>query len=148
MLCNALIQPHFDYACPARHLNLNEKTKKKIQIMQNKCIRFCLKLDKMHNISEVEFRFINWLPISISVDQCINFVNTCPCYLNEIFEFAPHCSIGIRNNFFKLKNPFRKTNMGQKTISYTGPSIWSSLPDSIKKRIVYILSNVMPKSTI
>ena len=52
MLCNALIQPHFYYACPAWYSNLNEKTKKKIQIMQNKCIRFCLKLDKIHHISE------------------------------------------------------------------------------------------------
>ena len=34
MLCNALIQPHFDYACPAWYPNLTEKTKKKIQIMQ------------------------------------------------------------------------------------------------------------------
>ena len=63
-----------------------------------------------------------------------NFVNnTCPYYLNEIFEFAPHCRIGTRNNFSKLKNPFRKTNMGQKAISYIGPSIWNSLPDSIKR---------------
>ena len=59
MFCNALIQPHFDYACPAWYPNLNEKTKKKIQIMQNKYIRFCLKLDKMHHISEEEFKSIN-----------------------------------------------------------------------------------------
>ena len=42
MLCNALIQPHFDYACPAWYPNLTEKTKKKLQIMQNKCIRLIL----------------------------------------------------------------------------------------------------------
>ena len=33
----------------------------------------------------------------------------------------------------KLKNPFCKTNMRQKAISYIGPSIWNSLPDSIKR---------------
>ena len=44
MLCNAIIQPHFDYACSAWYPNLNEKLKMKIQITQNKCIRFCLKL--------------------------------------------------------------------------------------------------------
>ena len=120
-------------------LNLNEKVKKKIQIMQNKCIRFCLKLDKMHHISEEEFKLINWLPTSKRVDQCINTItynfvnNTCPYYLNDIFEFAPHCSIGTRNNFSKLKNHFRETNMGQKAISYIGTSIWNSLPDSIKR---------------
>ena len=35
MLCNALIQPHFGYVSPAWYPSLNEKTKKKIQIMQN-----------------------------------------------------------------------------------------------------------------
>ena len=30
MLCNALIQPHFDYECTAWYPNLTEKTKKKI----------------------------------------------------------------------------------------------------------------------
>ena len=139
MLCSALIQPHFDYACPAGCTNLTEKTKKKTQIMQNKCIRFCLKLDKMHHISEEDFRLINWLPTSKRVDQCINTItfkfvnNTCPYYLKEIFEFAPHCRIDTRNKFAKLKIPFCKTNMRQKAISFVGPSLWNSLPELIKK---------------
>ena len=80
--------------------------------MQNKCIRFCLRLVKMHHISDEDFRLINWLPTSKRVDQCINtitfkFVNdTCPYYLKEIFEFAPHCRIDTRNKFAKLKIPF------------------------------------------
>ena len=104
--------------------------------MQNKCMGFFLKLDKMHHISEKEFRLINWLPTSKRIEQCINTVtynflnNICPYYLNDI---APHCRIGARNNFSKLKNSFHKTNMGQKAISFIGPSIWNSLPDSIKK---------------
>ena len=55
-------------------------------------------------------------------DQCRNtitfkFVNdTCPYYLKEIFEFAPHCRINTRNKFAKLKIPFRET-MGRKAIS-------------------------------
>ena len=56
--------------------NLNEKTKKKIHTMQNKCARFCLKLGKMHHISGEEFRLINWLPNSKRVDQCINTIST------------------------------------------------------------------------
>ena len=139
MLFNALIQPHFDYACPVWCPNLNDKMKKKIQIIKNKCISFCLKLDKMHHISDEEFRLINWLPTTKRLDQCIhtityNFVNnTCPYYLNKIFESVPHCRIGTRNNFSKLKNPFCKTNMGQKTISQIGPFVWNCLPDSLKK---------------
>ena len=71
MLCSALIQSHFDYTCPAWYPNLTEKMKKKIQTMQNKCIRFCLRPDKMHHISDEDFRLINWLPTSKIVDQCI-----------------------------------------------------------------------------
>ena len=48
MLCSVLIQPNFDYACPAWYANLTEKTKTK---MQNKCIRFCQRMDKMHHVS-------------------------------------------------------------------------------------------------
>ena len=108
----------------------------------------------MHLISESQFRLINWLPTSKRVNQCINTItynfvnNTCPYYLNEIFEFAPHCRIGTRNNFSKLKSPFRKTNMGQKAISYVGPSIWNNLPDSIKRANSLNTSNIMSKSTI
>ena len=125
MLCNALIQPHFDYACTAWYPNLTEKTKKNIQNMQNtKCIRFCLRLDKMQHIFLTEFRSINWLSTKERVHQCINtitpnFVNkNCPFYLNEIFEFASHCIRDTRNSFAKLKHPFPKINTGQKTLSY------------------------------
>ena len=139
MLCNALIQPHFDYACPTWYLNLTVKTKKKIQIMQNKCIRFCLSLDKIHYISEEDFRLKNWLPTSKRVDQCIHNItfkfvsNTCPYYLTEIFEFASPCRIDITNKFVKLKIPFCKTNMGQKAILFVGPSLRNSSPELIKK---------------
>ena len=61
MLCDVLIQPYFDYACPAWYPDLTEKMKIKIQIMQNKCIRFFLRLDKMHHISEEGFESTNWL---------------------------------------------------------------------------------------
>ena len=61
VLCNDHIQSHSEYVCTACYPNLTEKTKKKIQIMQNKCIRFCFRLDKMQHISLAEFRLINWL---------------------------------------------------------------------------------------
>ena len=41
LLCNALIQPHFDFAGLAWYTNLKKILKKKVQITQDKCIRFC-----------------------------------------------------------------------------------------------------------
>ena len=59
MLCISIIQPHFDYVCSAWYPNLNEKLKMEIQIAQNKCTWFYLKLDKRHHISSNEFESIN-----------------------------------------------------------------------------------------
>ena len=58
--------------------------------------------------------------------------NTCHYYLSDFFKFAPHGRRGAKNNFSKLKNLFRKTNGGQKTISDFVPYVWSSFLDSIE----------------
>ena len=94
LLCNALVQPHFDYASSAWYPNLTQKMKNKIQITQNKCIRYCLQLDKMTHISKNEFETLNWLPVKDRFNQSINsivfkyFTKQCPSYLNEVFELA------------------------------------------------------------
>ena len=59
MLCNALIQPHFDYACSAWYPNLNKNFTKKMQTVQNKCIRFCLGLGNRARVGINEFNTIN-----------------------------------------------------------------------------------------
>ena len=55
LLCNALIQPHFDFACLAWYTNLTKKMKKKVQTCQNKCIRFCLNMGYRDYIGAQEF---------------------------------------------------------------------------------------------
>ena len=40
LLCNALIQPHFNFGNLAWYTNLNKNLRKKLQAWQNKCIRF------------------------------------------------------------------------------------------------------------
>ena len=61
LLCNALIQPHFDYASSAWYTNLSRKLKNKIQTSQNKCVCFCLQLDEMSHISQKEFETVGKL---------------------------------------------------------------------------------------
>ena len=76
LLCNALIQPHFDHPLSAWYPNLIKKQKNKIQTKENKCVRYCLQLDKMIHISKNEFEtLVNclfWLPIKDSFNQPIN----------------------------------------------------------------------------
>ena len=51
LLCNALIQPRFDYGCKSRYPLLSKVFKKRFQISQNKCIRYYLDLPPRSNIS-------------------------------------------------------------------------------------------------
>ena len=69
LLCNALIQPHFDYACTAWYPNLSKKLKDKLQVTQNKCIRFCLKLQSREHISNEHFHKLKWLPMNQRFQQ-------------------------------------------------------------------------------
>ena len=41
LLCNAMIQPFFDYACPAWYPSLRKDLQKRLQVSQNNCVRFC-----------------------------------------------------------------------------------------------------------
>ena len=55
--------------------------------------------------------------------------------MKEVFEYASQGRISSRNNYAKLKVPFRKTTMGQKSLSYIGPSVWKKLPSLMKRNI-------------
>ena len=66
MLCNTLIQPHFDYACCAWYPNLTKGIKNKLQ---NKCIRFCLFLGNREGIRYKHLKKLTgsqWLKGSIN----------------------------------------------------------------------------------
>ena len=92
MLCNSLIQRHFDYACSAWYPNLNKKYKNKVQVAQNKCVRFCLFLENRAHLGVNEFRKINWLPTRERFEQCVSVgaLKFCkiisPAYMSHIFE--------------------------------------------------------------
>ena len=118
MLCNSLIQPDFDYARSAWYPNLKKKYTKKVQIAQNKCIRFCLSLENRAHIGVNEFRKINWLPTRERFEQCVSVEvykfckNISPSYMLDIFV-----KNDIRHNTQKstemLNIPMKNTNVGQ-----------------------------------
>ena len=47
LICNAIIQLHFEYVCSAWYPNLTKKLKNRTQTSQNNFIRFCQQLDKI-----------------------------------------------------------------------------------------------------
>ena len=71
LLCNPLIQPHFDYGCSSWFPLLKKDLKLKLQKAQNKCIHFCLNLPSRSRINPFHFRKITWHPVSDRVEYYI-----------------------------------------------------------------------------
>ena len=82
---------------------------------------------------------INWLPIEDRFSQCVSsqvykfFQKKCPAYMSDIFNPSGTSRTGTRTSFLKLTQPSRRTNLGQRALSYQGPSIWNKLPDKVKQ---------------
>ena len=71
LLVMSLIQFHFDYARSFWYPGLSKVLKNKLQVTQNKIIRFVLNMDsRAHEGSEV-FKSLGWLPVSKRIDQII-----------------------------------------------------------------------------
>ena len=132
LLCNTMIHTFFDYACNTWYPNINTKLKMRLQAVQNKCIRLCLKLNDRSSIKYEDFAKINWLPIHERVSQCSLcsiykfFTKNCPNYFDEIYVPLETNRVRMRSSYQKLNVSHRKTHFGQKALSYVGPSLWNN----------------------
>ena len=138
MLCNTIIQPHFDYASSAWYPNLSKGLKNKSQIDQNKCVRYCLYLCNREGIRYKHFKEMNWLPISERVDQFFE-VNVykfskglAPVYIEDVFKKNPSLQCTRYSDESKLTIPNRIHNYVKNCLSYRGATIWNSLEIRIK----------------
>ena len=103
LLCNAMIQPFFDYACNVWYPNLNNWLP--IQERVNQC-----------TLSSV-YKFHS---------------KNAPEYMDEVFSKVECNGIPTRYSYQKLKLPHRKTNQGLRALSYVGPSLWNNLDKLLK----------------
>ena len=68
-----------------------------------------------------------------SAQQLLRFLNNrSPVYMDDVFKPTGHPNTNTRGSFFRLIEPLRNTNYGQKTLSYMAPNIRNSLPVSLK----------------
>ena len=115
LLCKALIQRHFDYACSAWYPNLSKNQNSNFAKQMHS---FLFTVRK--NITYISKRiWNNWLPIKERYNQCVNsialkyFDNQCSHYSNEVVMKAPKSSSALKNSYQNFPQPFRKTNTGQ-----------------------------------
>ena len=102
------------------HGFLKKNLRLKLQKAQNRYIRFCLNLPRRSHIDPSHFRKINWLPV----------IGIVPGYIHEMFK-PSLCRYSTRSRM-ALDIPLRKTNTGQKSLSFLGLKIWSKIDLSIK----------------
>ena len=70
LLVMSLIQGLFDYAS-FWYLGLSQLLRNRLQTIQNKLIRFVLKMCPQSHIGQGVFKAVGWLPVSKRVDQII-----------------------------------------------------------------------------
>jgi len=135
-LCSTLIQCHFDYACSCWYEGLTKQMKNKLQIVQNKVVRFILGLHHRKSITYIEFEKLGFLNISNRVKQLrLNHVynifnNKCPDYMHKNFtkKLSSHST---RSSSMNYNIPSIK-GCESTTFYYSGIKDWNSLPESVK----------------
>ena len=81
LLTSALIQCHFDYGSSMWYTGTTCRMKKKLQITQNKVIRFILGLPSRSHIGVTKFSSACMLPVPLRVDQLkLNHMLDNQCY--------------------------------------------------------------------
>ena len=139
LLVMSLIQCHFDYACSFWYPGLSKFLRERLQVTQNKMVRFVLTLDPKSHVGSEEFKSLGWLPVSKRVDQVIlNHIfrirsGTSPEYMGERFTLASsihNYSTRFRENGCYLLPKVK--SFGKKSFAFTGCTLWNALPSNIK----------------
>ena len=108
-LYSALILCHFDYSCSSWYAGLTKCLKKKIQIAQNKVIRFINSLRPRSRVTADTLGESNLLNVKTLVKQLgLNhvhkiFYDLCPTYLKENCSFKRCASI-----LYKVQPPVQQ----------------------------------------
>ena len=134
LLASALIQCHFDYACSAWFIGLHKIYQQKLQILQNKTIRFVLNCSPRTHIGFNEFKIINWIPVServkqIKLNNMFRIIHgTAPKYLRDsFFMVSQEHDRYTRTSVQSLVLPHVKS-AGAKSFRYSASKMWNRLP--------------------
>ena len=135
LLTSALIQHHFDYGNSVWYTGTTCRMKKKLQITQNKVIRFILGLPSRSHIGVTEFSSACMLPVPLRVDQLnhmyyiVNGIS--PHYLRGEVSMAGNHRHNTRSGNRACFVP-RVNSFAIKSFFYTGVKLWNSLPYTIQ----------------
>ena len=131
-----------DFA-PIYYSGLNKQLKKKLQICQNKTVRFIKNLGPRSHIGFLELNSLNMLNVDFRVKQLRLshvhkiFNGTGPSYLSEQFikvsDVHHHFTRGSTENFIVPS----VNGVAATTFYYSGIKDWNSLPSDVKQKCTF-----------
>ena len=132
MLVSLLVQPRFDFSCMFWYRSCGLTYQKKLQICQNKCIRFIEQLPMRTHINQQHFTGLKWLNVKTRVDhltlcKMYNVISgNSPSYMNNLLSYKSH-SYSTRQGENSMQVPSVKSH-GKNSFGYNGTVLWNSLP--------------------
>ena len=136
ILCTALIQCYFDYSCSSWFPSINKGLKDKLQVTQNKMIRFIFNLDNRAHIGNKEIVKAGFLNVIDRVKQLkLGHVfkiksKTSPYYLSTNFQRLNENENAIVTR--ATAHNFYKPRICTNTFTYSAITEWNDLPNNIK----------------
>ena len=108
-------------------------------VVHNRAARIISMARKYDHVSPL-FKELHWLPVKkritykIALFVYMSMNNLTPQYISCLFSPVQqsHYSLRSRTDPFLLQVPRMNSKKGQQCISFTGPSIWNSLPSNIR----------------
>ena len=138
-LCNSLIQCLFDYSCSSWYYSLSKSLKLKLQVTQNKVIRFINNSGPRTSVKGNILKELNMLNVEDRVSQMtLNHVhkicyNKCPSYLKDHFtKISAIHNYNTKGSSFNFHVPCINSSTSN-TFYYNAILVWNGLPDRIKE---------------
>ena len=138
LLANSLVLCHLDYCSTSWYPGLSKKLKQKLQVIQNKVVRFISNKGPRSHVGAHELSSIGFLKVDSRVEQlCLNHMfgiyhKICPHYmLNKCVKVNTQHSYSTRSSHYNFVVPKVHGNL-TKTFYFNGIKRWNSLPNDIK----------------
>ena len=134
LIVSALVQCHFDYGASFWYSGLTKLYKSKLQVMQNKVIRYILNLSPRSHIGAAEFQMVNMIPVEYRVQQLkLNHM------FNVVNNRAPNLfSIAMVHNFQERVTRRSEHNVviprvkNVSSFRFTASKLWNNLPSDLQ----------------
>ena len=136
-VCTAFLQPYFDYACISWYFGAPKVLKNKLQICQNKMIRFIYGFDCRTHLDAFHFVQLNTLNVAARVNfLALNMMhkiynNTAPSYMCTASLVQNTHGHNTRNSKHAFVVNHAKS-LGSKTFICNGIKLWNNLPIEVQ----------------